>query len=234
MDDPISDGMNAAANLLNTDQGRNLLNPVTQEIGLLLADLVGAFRFCVEENWARFYPKWARQRHNRPLTLDEIRKVVPLLQAASLCSDDELQERWAALLETSVSTPEGVLPSFGQTLSQMTSDEAKYLECIYLDAVAKNAQGSFFVGSVDTMFDIFDPEFRLFYGERCEEMESQLESRTNYVKLVLADLVRLGILVCDRKTVKRKGVSEQNVEIKAFYAVSAYGVSFIKAVTPKR
>lgn len=48
MDDPISAGMNAAANLLNTEPVNNLLSPGTKEVGLLLGSLAGAFRLCVE------------------------------------------------------------------------------------------------------------------------------------------------------------------------------------------
>ncbi len=234
MDDPISDGMNAAANLLNTDQGRNLLNPVTQEIGLLLADLVGAFRFCVEENWARFYPKWARQRQNRPLTLDEIRKVVPLLQAASLCSDDELQERWAALLESSVTTPEGVLPSFGHTLSQLTAEEAKFLERLY----QKDRNG---LGEFESLTRIYDPEWQqLFFADR-ERYNMQID----HVRLLVQDLERLGLLVAEqrvkevKKNIRRLDELPSLLEklgqqkLDSVYHISHYGKNFINAVTPK-
>jgi hypothetical protein len=36
MDDPIADGMNAAGNLLNAEPVKNLLSPVTKELGLVL------------------------------------------------------------------------------------------------------------------------------------------------------------------------------------------------------
>jgi hypothetical protein len=148
-----------------------------------------------------------------------------------MVSDDELQERWAALLESSVTEPGGVLPSFGQTLSQLTANEARYLELIYLVAATKDIKGdgSLVVGSMDDMLEVYDPEFRLSYGESSDEMASQLESRTNHLRLLLADLERLGLLLCER-------VNEHVIVTKRFqtsYAVSAYGVNFVKAVTPK-
>jgi hypothetical protein len=39
MDDPISDGLNAAGDLLNTEPVKNLLSPVTKEVGLRLCHL---------------------------------------------------------------------------------------------------------------------------------------------------------------------------------------------------
>jgi hypothetical protein len=231
MDDPVSDGMNAAGNLLNAEPVKNLLSPVTKEVGLVLGTIGSVVRYYCEDNLQKVFTKWAQQRDNKPLEPAEFIKAIPLLQAASMVSDDELQERWAALLESSVTEPGGVLPSFGQTLSQLTANEARYLELIYLVAATKDIKGdgSLVVGSMDDMLEVYDPEFRLSYGESSDEMASQLESRTNHLRLLLADLERLGLLLCER-------VNEHVIVTKRFqtsYAVSAYGVNFVKAVTPK-
>jgi hypothetical protein len=241
MTDPITTVKTAAtaaalAKLLDSEVIKNLLLPVTQQIGLAAGDVGGIVRKFTTLNLLQVLTRWAEQRNNRPLDPAEFAKAIPLLHAASLVSDEDLQKRWAALLESSVSEPKGVLPSFGQTLSQLTPDEARYLELIYLVAATKDMKGdgSVVVGSMDNMLEVYDPEFRLSYGESSDEMASQLESRTNHLRLLLADLERLGLLICERMTEQKEHfILIKDVELQPSYAVSAYGVSFVKAVTPK-
>jgi hypothetical protein len=94
----------------------NLLSPITREVGLALGDIGSVLRFYMKENLEGVFRKWAEQRHGVPIRVSEIRIVVRLLQSASQEANDEMQARWAALLESTVAEEGEILPSFGRTL----------------------------------------------------------------------------------------------------------------------
>jgi hypothetical protein len=114
---------------------QNLLGPVTEKLGEKLGVLGATFGdvmcFYGNQTLERVCTEWARQRHDKPLTIEEFNRARPLFLLASFQGEDELQERWAALLESVVSCPADVLPSFGQTLSQLTTEEALFLGRIH-------------------------------------------------------------------------------------------------------
>jgi hypothetical protein len=115
-----------------TDAGKKLITPVAEQIGLALGDLAGIYHFYQNENLGKIFSKWGQSRKEKPpLTEEEIRKILPLIPLASVQSDDDLQSRWAALLEHTATSESGSLPSFGQTLSQLTSDEAKFIDRLF-------------------------------------------------------------------------------------------------------
>ena len=249
MDDPISDGLNAAGDLLNTEPVKNLLSPVTKEVGLVLGTIGSLVRFYCEDNLQKVFTKWARQRNRKPLAPPDFTRAIPLLQAASLCSDDELQERWAALLESSVTQPEGVLPSFGHTLSQLTPEEARFLERLYANREKMDS-----LDSLDCIFlsmepqDLskkFDDMFHHF-----EKWSSECKKRSLLLSLMLQDFSRLGLIVDMPDVVEeeegrgeRKEFSQNDLprflrigirqKLKSSYHFSEYGSRFIQAVTPK-
>lgn len=254
MTDPITTVGTAAtaaalAKLLDTEIIKNLLGPVTQQVGLMGGDLAGIVRMYTTFNLAQVLMKLARQRNNKPLQPAEFIRVIPLLQAASLVSDAELQEQWAALLESSVSEPDGVLPSFGQTLSQLTAEEARFLERLYEYSKNNDQLGAYRLGTLDDVQDLYDPELGLTYGEPSAVAEQLARKRVDHAALLLTDLLRLGLLRSHQISKDemgtgffegRKGTGvfdaykEPKLELETEYLVSAYAVSFIKAVTPVR
>jgi hypothetical protein len=116
---------------LDSEPVRNLLGPLTKNIGLILGQVSDIARFYTEQNLSSIFTKWAVLRKGEPLDSRGFKRVLPLLRDAAMQSDDELQERWASLLENVADDTKGVLPSFGQTLSQITSAEARYLDRIW-------------------------------------------------------------------------------------------------------
>lgn len=114
-----------AAQVLETTIAKTLLEPVSTEIGQLMGDIANMTRFYVNRNSASIFTVWAGQR-GTPVQEDDFGRVLPLLPTASLVSDQELQELWGKLLESFCSEEDLVLPSFGQTLAQLTSSEAKF------------------------------------------------------------------------------------------------------------
>jgi hypothetical protein len=164
-------------------------------------------------------------------------------------SDDELQERWAALLESSVANPDSTLPSFGQTLSQLSSEEARFLDRLWafasqpLPYVSERAFGR---EPFDyyKLVEVYDPHLRsVNHAERIifkdKLTAAQLEDYDRFVhaELVVQDLERLGIITHEQKaeppnsTILGLGTS---VKLHAEYSFTQYGVNFVRAVTPSK
>jgi hypothetical protein len=235
---------------------RNLLGPLTQNIGLILGQVSDIARFYTEQNLLSIFTKWAAQRKDKPLESEGFKRVLPLLGDAAMQSDDELQERWASLLENITNDAKGVLPSFGQTLSQITSAEARYLDRIWERVSAPNLYNS---GkrqgrdelSYSNLIDIYDPklrapspaEMRVYRDRMSPEQLAAFDEMTNF-ELMLHDLERLSLLekIVDYVTpkVNRYEVGGELISMPSepggmttSYALTQYGVNFILAVRPK-
>jgi hypothetical protein len=233
----------AIAKSLETEPVRNLLGPVTEQVGLLAGDVAGIVRFYTKRHLEKVFTLWAKQRHNQPLPPDtDISSLIPLIQQASLQSDEELQQRWAALLESAVTTPNGVLPSFGQTLSQLTAEEARYIDRLYAYVTNETTSAGRAIGGLTMLFALYDGRLARFaIGFR----EGDLQSVFAQAKLFIHDLLRLGIITLeqapkphhlqgtDQIALERFLAGLQNPGLVSSYSFTDYGLSFIRAVTPK-
>jgi hypothetical protein len=248
---------NAVGKVLDSKPVENLLAPVTNELGLALGDIGSVFRFYASENLKKIFTKWAQQRKDRPIDIQDVPRVLPLLQSASLESDDELQDRWAALLESSVSKPGSVLPSFGATLSQMTADEAKFVDRLWSAAIAPRFPSMPNRSGDDTfeytvMAEAFEPGLLRNVPHRHLRNNPSVTLATEQLKaieklerleLVIQDLSRLGILGTNSelKPSKKQTLRFQQYavelptsdpELDESTYFTHYGRSFIRAVTP--
>lgn len=133
----IAAGLAFAGIGAKTELGQRMLGPAADEIGKSLATFGDIFRFYQNDNLGKIFAKWNTARQDKPISEDEFRKVLPLLQPASMQSDDELQERWAALLETTISGTGDSVPSFAKTLSEINADEARFMSRL-MDIAAAN------------------------------------------------------------------------------------------------
>jgi len=249
---------NATVKVLESKPVENLLAPVTEELGLALGDIGAVFRFYVSENLKKIFTKWAHQRHGKAIDIEDVPRVLPLVQSASLESNDELQDRWAALLESTVSDPGGnVLPSFGNTLSQLSAEEARFLDRLWLASITPRRPGmpSPSVGEpfdYRFMAESFEPgllssvphahlraiqDYKLS-TEQLEAIEKQAK-----LDLMIQDLLRLGILGTNselkpsRKQVVRfqsyaveLPTSDPELDESTYF--TPYGWTFIRAVKP--
>jgi hypothetical protein len=242
---------------LNSEPVRNLLGPLTQNIGLVLGQVSDIARFYTEQNLLSIFTKWAAQRKGEPLEPEGFKRVLPLLRDAAMQSDDELQERWASLLENVANDTKGVLPSFGQTLSQITSAEARYLDRVWECVTAPKPYNS---GkrhgrdelSYNNLIEIYSPKLRAprpaemqVYRDRMSlEQLAAFDEMTNF-ELMLHDLDRLSLLEKQMHYVSGNvskyeiggelvSVPSERSGIKTSYALTQYGVNFILAVRPKR
>jgi hypothetical protein len=149
--------------------------------------------------------------------------------------EDELQDKWAALME-STATEDSCLPSFGQTLSQLTVEEVRYLDRLWkvvlkpTDYVSVHRFGRESL-SYSNLMQVFNPhinaglnpaEWKIFKERFSDEQKANYE-RHGHAVLVIEDLIRLGII----------GKDEVTEHPPYEYSFSEYGVSFMRAVTVK-
>lgn len=209
MDDSTLIAGGAIATALLTEAGKKLITPLAEQLGLALGDLGSIYRRYQHENLGKIFTKWAEsERAGKGLDAEEFKRIMPLLPLAAQVSDDDLQDRWAALLESAAKGDEGFLPSFGQTLSQLTVEEAKFLDRL-LEDVSKpktySSQYSFLREPMDrsALIRIYDPsieawmnpaERRMFQGRLTKEQVENF-AKVDRADLIIQDLERVGILV---------------------------------------
>jgi len=108
-----------------------LFGPAAEEAGLLMRDYVKVFR---ESRMKRFFERadtMFKEQNRKPAPLP-LKLLIVILENASLEDDDDLQDRWAALLVNSAgNTRANILPSMAQILKQLSSWEVMLLEVCY-------------------------------------------------------------------------------------------------------
>ncbi len=254
--DPVELAGEVVEKTLDSELAKNLLGPLTQNLGTILGSVSDLARFYIEENLTTIFRKWANQRTRGPLNSEDFRRVLPLLREAAMQSDDELQERWAALLENVANCADGVLPSFGQTLSQLTPEEARYLDRIWERVTAPSPYNSGKRQGRDelsyfNLVDIYDPhlrapspaEVRVYKHKMSPEQLAAFDEMTKF-ELTIHDLERLSLLEKQMQFVAGEptkydidgetvSIPSERSGMKISYALTQYGVNFILAVRPK-
>ena|ERR1700733_11803788 len=110
MHDP--DAIKSVLSVLNNEQVKNVLSPVTKQIG---QDILTLYRHVTGDNFEQIRTKLAEKRTGKPaMTAADFKRIVPLLQSASVQSDETLQDRWANLMDSAIDQTKGYMPSFGQ------------------------------------------------------------------------------------------------------------------------
>jgi hypothetical protein len=188
-------------------------------------------RFYIEKNLESIFTCWAKQRNNHPLPPDvDLAKLLPILQQASMQSDEKLHKRWAALLETAVTAPNDVLPSFATTLSQLSADEAQYLERLY---VTVEERGTHTLGPLEAIRYEYDSRVGYYPVGLLPVEDAELDKLFAHANLVIQDLERLGLLTTVAQTVREThgaGVKPP-IKLDIKYASTEYGLKFIRAVS---
>jgi hypothetical protein len=106
-----------------------LLGPATEEVGFLLQDKVRFYRFKNQLRVLKKAETMLLKSGYKPQAVP-LRVLVPILEAAASEDDDNLSDKWAALLANS-SIDDGEdssHPSFPRILSDITPGEARFLD----------------------------------------------------------------------------------------------------------
>jgi hypothetical protein len=225
-----------ALSILNNEQIKSIVSPTTKALGESLKELYDA---TIGENMREVAERLrARRRGKPPMTHEDFKVVIPLLQGASVQSDPTLQDRWANLMDSAIDQNESYLPSFAQTLSEMSADEAHYLDrlwAFFSQPLDINTGLPFAMWPVERwkLMEVYDPKFRINFGhaeywlhkDKMGDADKATYAKLNHIELVIGDLIRLGIISPAESTMGSKTAS------KGEYALTHYGVSFIRAVS---
>lgn len=221
--DPTGTGkaLEATAKVLDSEIVKNLFSPITKQIGDALGSLGDLTRFYMNQNLEKIFTKWSQHRNGQvlPPTTD-FPKLLPYIEQARFQSEDELQELFANLLESVVSTRKGTLPSFARTISDLTPESARYL-----------------LNISDTMRANHLIDVTLLWLLEIYERttDSSIEPRQVIVpdvkgdsmgRILIADFLRLGIL----ETLPAQRLERLGMDY--LYRISSYGRAFIRAVEP--
>lgn len=110
-----------------------LIFPPTEELGLLIKDQISLWRF---NNQVRILnkAKVVCEKNNVSVKAISPKLLCPYLEHASLEDDDELQDKWAILLVNMVDSQQNIQNHvFPYILSQLSSDEFKFLESVFIE-----------------------------------------------------------------------------------------------------
>jgi hypothetical protein len=107
-----------------------LLGPAATEVGLSLGDSAKVWRF---KRQIRLFQEVKRLVDQSGEDIKPIapRLFFPILEAASVEDDDEMQTRWAALLSNEAINTGSVHPSFIDILKQMAPRDARFLDRLF-------------------------------------------------------------------------------------------------------
>jgi hypothetical protein len=115
-----------------------LFGPAAEETGLLIRDYVRVFR---ESRMRRFFDRAETvfKEHNKNPAPLPLKLLIVILENASMEDDDDLQDRWVALLVNSAgNTRTNALPAMAQILKQLSSWEVMLLDRCY-EALTMNS-----------------------------------------------------------------------------------------------
>jgi hypothetical protein len=198
---------------------KRLFGPAADEIGLSFADSARVWRMkralrLLQRVNAMLEAAGVQPKQVAP------RLLFPILDGASLEDDDDLQERWAALL-ANAATPDfdtEILPSFSDVLKQLTSAEARFLETVDAEVLEDDAAG---YASVQTAPGVFLHVGRLKGRLRKETLES-------VSPVMLGNLQRLGLLTQLPKAEWGDGMTHSFGATNSMY-FSPFGKAFVRA-----
>jgi hypothetical protein len=141
----------------------------------------------------------------------------PVLDAASIEDDDEMQTRWAALLANEATSVGSVHPSFIDILRQMAPDDARLLEKLCDRCELKQNRKVRPTGDITSDFEM---------AKLIKPSEQSFDN-----------LIRLGLIQADYDVDRREPrvriaggqVFTEPAELKSWYELSDFAVRFVKA-----
>lgn len=186
---------------------QRIINPPLEELGLLVADNVKYWRFKNQLKILRKADEYIKQNNIKTKQIP-LKVLVPLLDGASLEEDNELRDKWSALLINYADTDNFLNSTiYPNILSQLSSNEAR---CI------------------DKMIDKVTYEAGQFY-DLWTEFELNWDNIDNLKRLGLLEVKK--DLTISEPEYDEDGIFQQDIneEGDAEYKLTSLGKNFIKA-----
>jgi hypothetical protein len=210
--DPGSDLVHSAAGKvvdeLSPEVGRfmgTILGSASIQFDGVLGDRVAWWRFRQAVRLARKAKDLCDAEGLEPGAVP-LRVAVPLLEKGSLADEEDLSDRYAALLANAATAAHPVSASFAQVLSELEPGAARLLDEVF-DRDMRIA-----------------PELRAEFSIRTEAEQAALGMKRDEYQTSLDDLVRLGLL---RST--PGAPSELEDDVYRYVSLTAFGRSFVTA-----
>jgi hypothetical protein len=185
-----------------------LLGPAASEVGLGWGDSMKVWRLRGQIRLLQEVKKMLDQS-NKDIKPIATRLFFPVLEAASIEDDDEMQTRWAALLANEATDVGSVHPSFVEILKQMAPGDARVLDKLVDWCESRHTR--------TIQWWQFVP--------RDEQQQKDEEA--------LENLVRLGLVVSDYEVIGAYVVETQ--KLTEDNQLSDFAVRFVQACrAPKR
>lgn len=123
---PVDTALEAAKHFVQT-----VITPPLEQVGGLLADKVKSWRLNNQINIVIKAEKLLKDRGIRTKKIS-LKVMAPLLEECSLEDDENLQQKWAALLANTVAESSSIKTNiFISTLKEMTAEDAEIFEVIF-------------------------------------------------------------------------------------------------------
>jgi hypothetical protein len=162
--------------------------------------------------------------------------LLPLVENASIEEDDDLQDRWAAMLANAAAGcngGSGVEPVFPLILKELGIQEVRFLDELYEEAMRRRVKrraelpGFVNIGSSFNIYDLKNVYLQAASRKLPMDVNQQQEFRLSFDIVMRNRLLdELYDLVDNR--------DEQRQEVGSIYRLSALGARFIRACrTPK-
>ncbi len=188
-----------------------LLGPAATEVGLAAGDSVKFWRI---RRALRFVQEIQRltNHSNKEIHRIATRLFFPVLEAASIEDDDEMQTRWAALIANEATSVGSVHPSYIDVLKQLAPVDAKLLDelCDWSERYNKRR--------ITTGYSI-----PLMDGD--SEVMVILKSREDS----LDNLVRLGLIRSEYEIERRARSGRIPESLDNWYELSHFAMRFVRA-----
>ena len=204
----------AAEKLLEpiNDLIQKLAGPAAEEVGLTLRDSVRIYRLGRQIRLFKRVQQMLAEAGIEPAPVNP-RVLLPVADYASVEPDDDLQDKWAALIARAAQpgAPSSILPSFIETLKQLSPQEAFLLDRTY--------DGDRLKGPLT--YKEADEKTSRYYGR-----ETRIEDR----EIVIDHLLQLGLV---KRLPWDESLSADLFDVlDAEYSLTLYGCAFVTACRP--
>lgn len=192
----IIDSLNLPKQILDKTEKlmSKLFGSSIKEFGELFADNV---RYRRLRNQIKIFNKTRELLDKNGLESRELnlKTIVPLIEKSSVEEDEILQDKWANLIASMACTPEnGLEPRLINTLSSLSSLEAKILDYIYEDIyIQKQLKLARLLDSKVKKYtekDILTDDIEVSY----DSIQESFELDDNFIRIYIDNFVALGLV----------------------------------------
>jgi len=200
-----------------------VLGEPAKALGGILTDRVNNRRFA---NLVKITVKAKRTLDEAGVSPKEVplKIIHPMLEAASLEEDPDLQTGWANLMANAADPRENdkILPTFAAILGELTPGHALLLSSLYEDAIEKARTRTL---PTEVLYDLFQLKL-MFQPPKVPPGPHTAISFTNQFVVVVEVLKRHGLLT-ERQAASETASTQPYSKLK--FSISELGMAFVRA-----